>query len=210
MVDVRQQRGDVKDDVLLMRARGPMDRPGTCYSRLDDFDWVVPPYVPDLVLPGRDGDVGATDVGRGLPEVFPVAAEGTAIRPLSWPVVVKTEPQVECESDGLFSEREVVDITDASRDIRCLPDAFPVMLTSHLDVEMGPQADEGPDMVMAGWNMESDDTGVIQDAQLLTDVCPMMFEDSATELMSLPVVVNTETQVAVRWESTSVVVPSGD
>ena len=103
-----------------------------------------------------------------------------------------------------------MDITDASRDIRCLPDAFPVMLTSHLDVEMGPQTDEGPDMVMAGWNMESDDTGVIQDAQLLTDVCPMMLEDSATEPMSLPVVVNTETQVVVRWESTSVVVPSGD
>ena len=63
MVDVLQQRADVvEDDVLLMKTRGPIDRPGTCCARLDDFDWVVPPYVPDLVLPGRDVDVGATDV----------------------------------------------------------------------------------------------------------------------------------------------------
>ena len=206
MVDVRQQRADVKDDVFLMRARGPMDRPGTCCARLDDFDWVVPPYVPNLVLPGWDVDVGATDVSRdvrGLPEVFPVVAEETAAGPMSWPVVVKTEPQVGCESDVLLSEWEVVDIADISRDIRCLPDVFPVMLdrtaagpmTLHLDVEMGPQADEGPDVVLAGWDMERDDTGVIQNTRLLTDVYPMMFEDPATEPMSLPVVVNTETQV---------------
>ena len=89
MVDVRQQRADVvENDVLLMRARGPIDRPGTCCARLDNFDGVVPPAVPDLVLPGRDGDVGATDVGhvvRGLPEVFPVVAEKTAVKPMSWP-----------------------------------------------------------------------------------------------------------------------------
>ena len=38
----------------------------------------------------------------------------------------------------------------------------------------------------------------------------MILEDSAIEPMSLPVVVNMETRVDVRWESTSVVVPSGD
>ena len=67
-----------------------------------------------------DGCVGATDVGRevrGLPEVFPVVAEETAVRPMSWPVVVETEPQVGCESDGLLSEREVVDIADISLDV---------------------------------------------------------------------------------------------
>ena len=147
---------------------------------------------------------------RGLPEALPVLAEGMAVRSMSWPMVVQTETQAECVSDGLLSEREVVDITDVSRDIKCLPDAFPVLLTSYLNVEMGPQADEGPDVVMAGWNMESDDTGAIQDSQLRTDVCLMMFEDSAAEPMSLPVVVNTVTQVDVRWESTSVVVPSSD
>ena len=98
-------------------------------------------------------------------------AEGMAVRSMSWPMVVQTETQAECVSDGLLSEREVVDITDVSRDIRCLPDAFPVLLTSHLNVEMDPQADEGPDVVMAGWNMESDDTGVIHDAQLYGRTC---------------------------------------
>ena len=107
MVDVRQQRANVvEDDVLLMRAQSPMDRPGTGCARLDNFDWVVPPYVPDLVLPRQDGDVGATGIGhvvRGLLEVFPVVAEETAVKPMSWPVVVETKLQGECESDGLLS-----------------------------------------------------------------------------------------------------------
>ena len=54
----------------------------------------------------------------------------------------------------------------------------------------------------------SDDTCVTRGAQLRTDVCPMMSEDSAMEPMSLPVVANTETQVDVGWESTLVVVLS--
>ena len=95
-------------------------------------------------------------------------------------------------------------ITDVSRDIICSPDAVPVMLTSHLVV------DESPDEVMAGWHMECDDTGVSWNVQLRADICPMMFEDLAIELMSLPVGTNTETQVDVRWEPTSVVVPSSD
>ena len=38
MVDVSQRHADVEDDVLFMRARGLMDSPGTCCTRLDDFD----------------------------------------------------------------------------------------------------------------------------------------------------------------------------
>ena len=147
MVDVRQRHADVEDDVFFRRTRGPMDGPGTCCARLDDFDWVVPPYVPDLVLAGWDGAVGATDVGREVREVpvaLPSLAEGTARRPVSWPVVVKTEPQVDCVSDELLCERELVMITDVSRDIRCSPDAVPVMLPSHFLV-----VDESPDEVMA-------------------------------------------------------------
>ena len=56
----------------------------------------------------------------------------------------------------------------------------------------------------------SDTTGVTQDDQLRTEVGPMMSEDSAIEPMSLPVGTNTETQVDVQWEPTSVVVPSSD
>ena len=79
MVDVSQRRADVEDDVFFMRTRGPMDRQGMCCARLDDFDWVVPPYVPDLGLAGRDGAIGATDVGREVREV-PVALPALADR----------------------------------------------------------------------------------------------------------------------------------
>ena len=43
--DVSQRQADVVDDVLLMRAQGLMDSPGTCCARMDDFDWVASPYV---------------------------------------------------------------------------------------------------------------------------------------------------------------------
>ena len=69
---------------------------------------MVPPTVPDLLLPSRDGDVGATEVGhvvRGLPEVCPVVAEETAVMMMSCSVAVETGPQVECESDRVMSER---------------------------------------------------------------------------------------------------------
>ena len=67
MVDVRQRHADVEDDVFFMRARGPMDRPGMCCTLLDDFDWVVPPYVPDLVWPGGMGPlVLQMSVGRSV------------------------------------------------------------------------------------------------------------------------------------------------
>ena len=58
--------------------------------------------------------------------------------------------------------------------------------------------------------MEVDDTDVIRDTRLLTDVCLMMLDESATVPLSLPVVANMETQVDVRWETTSAVVPFGD
>ena len=58
--------------------------------------------------------------------------------------------------------------------------------------------------------MELIDTDVGRDIRVLSDGCPMMFEESATVPLSLPVVVNTETQVDVRWETTSAVVPFVD
>ena len=55
-------------------------------------------------------------------------------------------------------------------------------------------------------DVEVDDTDVKRDIRVLTDVGLMKFEESAT----WPVVVDTETQVDVRWEATSAVVPFGD
>ena len=52
----------------------------------------------------------------------------TAAVPLSLSVVVETEPLVDCDMDILLSGRDVeVKITDIIRDIRLLPDMFPVM-----------------------------------------------------------------------------------
>ena len=67
MMDNCQQRADSMDDVFSMGARGPINRPGMRCARLDDFDWVVPPYEPDLASAGRNVDIGAMDVGRGCP-----------------------------------------------------------------------------------------------------------------------------------------------
>ena len=39
-----------------------MNRPAMCCARLDDFDWAVPDYDPDILLSGRDMEVRVTDV----------------------------------------------------------------------------------------------------------------------------------------------------
>ena len=106
MVDC-QLHADSKDEVLSMGACVPMNQPGICCARLDDFDWVVPPHDPDMVLPGWDMDIGVTDVGRDihvLPDVFPVVVEETALMPMSLPVVGETGPQVGCDPDLFLSE----------------------------------------------------------------------------------------------------------
>ena len=58
--------------------------------------------------------------------------------------------------------------------------------------------------------MELSDKDIGRVICVLTDGCPIMFEESATMPLSLHVVVNAETQVDVRWETTSAVVPFGD
>ena len=47
MMDDCQLHADSKDDVLSVGAGPPMNQPGMCCARLDDFDWVVHPYEPD-------------------------------------------------------------------------------------------------------------------------------------------------------------------
>ena len=54
---------------------------------------MVSPYELDMVLPGRDRDVGITDVGRDIcvwPDVFPVVVDETAVEPMSLPVFVES------------------------------------------------------------------------------------------------------------------------
>ena len=60
--DDRQPYFDSDDDDLSVGARAQMDRPARCCARLDDFDWVVPDCDTDILLSGRDIEVGVTDL----------------------------------------------------------------------------------------------------------------------------------------------------
>ena len=134
-------------------ARVPINRPMIYYTRLNDFDWVVPHYDTDILLSGRDIEVEVTDLIqdiRVLPDVFPVIFDETVAVPMTLPVVVETGPQVDYDPDILLSGRDIeVGITDITQDIRDLPDAFPVLfdetaavpLSSPVVVETGPQVD---------------------------------------------------------------------
>ena len=82
---------DSDADVLSVGAWAPENRHGMCCARLYDFDWVVPPYEPDMVLPGREMNMEIPDVDRDicvLPDEFPVVVDKTAVEPLYLPVVI--------------------------------------------------------------------------------------------------------------------------
>ena len=99
LIDDFQPHIDLNDDVVSVGAWAPMNRPTICCARLDDFDWEVPDYDPDILLSGRDMEVGVTDVTQDiqvLPDVFPAIFDETAAVSLSSPVVVDTGPQVDC------------------------------------------------------------------------------------------------------------------
>ena len=82
MVDDCRLQADSLDYVLSVGAWAPENRHGTCCARLDDFDWVVPSYEPDMVLPGREMNVEIPDVDRDicvLPDEFPVVVDKTTV-----------------------------------------------------------------------------------------------------------------------------------
>ena len=256
-MDDCQQRADYKDDVFSMGPRGPMDRPRMCCAQLHEFDWVVPHYDPDTLLSGRDMKVGFADINRDirvLPDAFPVMFDKTAAVPMTLPVDVEMGPQVDDDPDDpdkvvirrdvrnlpdvfpvgfdktaavpmtlpvdvemgpqVVDDPDDPDMVDIRRDVRNLPDVFPVRFDKSaavpmplpVDVEMGQQVDDDPDVMLTGREVEVSDMDVVQDIRVLTS----MFEESATVPLSLPVVVNTETQVDVKWEITPVVVSFGD
>ena len=69
LIDDCQSHVDSNDDVLSVGTWAPMNRPAMCCARLDDFDWVVPDYDPDILLSGRDIGVGVTDLTEDI-QVF--------------------------------------------------------------------------------------------------------------------------------------------
>ena len=73
-----------------------MNRTAVCCARLDGFDWVVPDYVPDILLSGRDIEVGVTDLTQDihfLPDVFPVVSAGAATVLMPLPARAEAVPQ---------------------------------------------------------------------------------------------------------------------
>ena len=182
MVDDCRLQADSLDDLLSVGAWASENRHGMCCARLDDFDWVVPPYDPDMILPGREMDVEIPDVDRDicvLPDEFPVVEDKTAVEPLFLPVVVKTRPQVGCDPDLYLSKRYVeVDIVDTRRDIRNLPGVVPVMfdetaavpMTLPVDEEKDSQVEEGLDVVWTGRDMDMGDPDVGRDIQVLVSL----------------------------------------
>ena len=110
MGDDGRLQADSLNDVLSVWAWASGNRHGTCCARLDDFDWVVPPYDPDMKLPEWETDVEISDVDRDicvLPDELPVVVDKTAVEPLFLSVVVKTRPQVGCDPDLSLSERYI-------------------------------------------------------------------------------------------------------
>ena len=91
---VRPQKTDLEesDDDMI-----PVNRPAVCCAQLDDFGWVMPDYVPDILLSGLDIEVELTDLTQDihvLPDVFPVVSAGAAAVPRPLPAVVSLYPRL--------------------------------------------------------------------------------------------------------------------
>ena len=91
--DVRHSCSDsemLEDGVLSVGALAPIDRTDVCCAWLDDFNWVVPDCVPDIISSGRNIEVGWTDLTHDLP----VVSAGVAAVPMPLPVVAEAVSQV--------------------------------------------------------------------------------------------------------------------
>ena len=53
---------ELDDYVLPVGDMIPMNRPAVCCVQLDDFGWVVPDYVPNILLSGWDIEMELTDL----------------------------------------------------------------------------------------------------------------------------------------------------
>ena len=102
MDDDCRLQADSLNDVLSVEAWTAENRHETCCARLDNFDWVVPPYDLAMIFPRPELDEESSDAERDvcdIPDEFPVGIDQTAVEPLCLPVVVQTRPQVGCDPD---------------------------------------------------------------------------------------------------------------
>ena len=71
-------------------ARAPTDETAVCCAWLDDFDWVVPDRVPDMLVSGCATEECLSDLRHDddiLPDVFPVISTGMTAVPVPLPIV---------------------------------------------------------------------------------------------------------------------------
>ena len=93
---------DSLSDVWSVESWAAENHHETCCVRLDNFDWVIPPYYLDRRLPRPELDEKLSDIERNVcdvPDEFPVGIDMAAVGPLCFPVVVQTRPQVGCDPD---------------------------------------------------------------------------------------------------------------
>ena len=57
---------DSLNDELSVEAWAAENRHETCCARLDNFDWVVPPYDLDMILPRPELDEDSSDVEQDV------------------------------------------------------------------------------------------------------------------------------------------------
>ena len=110
-----------------------LNRPAVCCAQLDDFGWVVPDCVPDILLSERT--LNLTQDIHVLPDVFPVVSAGVAavLRPL--PAAAEFVPQAIFKKEAIeemslcvMSGRDIeVGSTELTRNIHVLSDVFPVV-----------------------------------------------------------------------------------
>ena len=94
-------------------------------------------------------------------------------------------------------------MTDLTQDIQFLPDVFPVMFDETaavpmplpVVVETAPQVDYDQDILLSGRDIGVGITDLTRDIPVLPDVFPVMFDETASVLMHLPVVVETRPHV---------------
>ena len=123
--DIRQLCSDseVSDDGSSSGGGGlrPLRTGPLCVVRLDDFNWVVPDRVPDILESGRATEEYLSDlrhVEEVLPDVFPVVFAGAAVVPMSLPTVA------DVVSSAVFAEEYLSDLRHVEE---VLSDVFPVV-----------------------------------------------------------------------------------
>ena len=175
MEDDCRLQADSLDDVLSVGAW--VNRHGTCCAWLDDFDWVVPPYDVDMILPGRELDVEISDVDRDIcvmPDEFPVVIDQTGVEPLFLPVVIRTRSQVGCDPN----------------------------LTLPVEEEKDSQVEDGLGVIMPGRELDVEISDVDRDICVVPDEFPVVVDRTAVEPLFLHVVVKTRPQVGCELDLT--------